>query len=280
MVICSGKLFILYGGDNQMNILIINACPHKGNTWILAELVKKQILELNNTIVFDEVQLNEMNIPFCCGCSLCFRKGHEFCPHNQYIKKIMDKIAACDGFIIAASCYQGAVPAICKNFTDHLAFLIHRPRYFDKKALVISTTGGVSANSVTKSLANTLPGWGVNKCYQLPIVALSWNDYKPTEKHIKKAYKISKRFYNDVKSNKLHSPRIGPLIPFNLYRAMCSDYGPKTEYPTLDGVFWKQYQRMVYAKGIPVPLYKKIFGHFVFGVGKKISSRMIVTYKK
>lgn len=127
----------------------------------------------------------------------------------------MDKVERCDGVIFAVSCFQGAIPAIAKNLTDHLAFLIHRPRYFDKKALIISTTGGVSANSVTQSLANTLPGWGFNKCYQLPIVALSWNDYKPSEKHINKAYKISKSFYADLKSRKLHSPKIGVLIPFS-----------------------------------------------------------------
>jgi len=158
--------------------------------------------------------------------------------------------------------------------------LIHRPRYFDKKALVISTTAGVSADSVTKSLANTLPGWGINKCYQLPIVALSWNDYHPTEKHKKRVYKIAKRFYEDVKSNKLHPPGIGPLIPFNLYRAMCKDYAPGKEYSTQDGLFWNQYQGMVYAKGISVPLYKKIFGNFVYLIGKILSPKMLITYKK
>jgi hypothetical protein len=60
--------------------------------------------------------------------------------------------------------------------------------------LIISTTGGVFANTVTQSLANTLPGWGFNECYQLPIVALSWNDYRPTEKHEKKHIKCRKNF--------------------------------------------------------------------------------------
>ncbi|MCR4655573.1 MAG: type II toxin-antitoxin system RelE/ParE family toxin [Lachnospiraceae bacterium] len=66
-----------------------------------------------------------------------------------------------------------------------MAFLLHRPRYFTKKALIISTTGGVSAESTIKALAATLPGWGFNKCYQLPVTALSWNDYKPTKKDLR-----------------------------------------------------------------------------------------------
>ncbi len=263
-----------------MKILVINACPHKGNTWTLTKLVEKEILKLDSSVEFDEIHLDEINIPLCCGCSLCFRKGHEFCPHNKYIQPIMEKISQCDGFIIAASCYQGAVPAICKNFTDHLAFLIHIPRYFYKKALAISTTGGVSADSVTKSIANTLSGWGVNRCYQLPIVALSWNAYQPTKRHLKQINKVAEKFYKDVMSGKMHAPHIRPLIPFNLYRAMCHDYTPDKEFPTEDGVFWQKYQGMTYAKGVPIPIHKRVFVNIVYLIGKKLSPKMIVTYKK
>ncbi|GLC30163.1 flavodoxin family protein [Clostridium omnivorum] len=263
-----------------MKILIINGSPHKGNTWLLTEEVKEQIAVIDNTVKFEEIHLSELNIPFCIGCSMCFREGLIFCPHNQYIQPIMDKIEGCDGVIFSVSCFQGAVTAITKNFTDHLAFLLHRPRYFYKKALIISTTGGVSANSVTQSLANTLPGWGFNKCYQLPIVALSWNAYKPTEKHKKKAFKISKAFYMDLKSKKLHSPKIGVLIPFNLFQAMCKEYTPGSEYSTQDGVFWKKYVGMRYAPGIPLPIYKMAIGRIIFQIGKYLSPKMIVTYKK
>ena len=95
----------------KMKILIINGSPHKGNTWCLTEKVKAQIENLDNTVKFEEIHLSELNIPFCTGCSVCFRKGHIFCPHNQYIQSIMDKIADCDGVIFAVSCFQGAVPA-------------------------------------------------------------------------------------------------------------------------------------------------------------------------
>lgn len=263
-----------------MTILIINGSPHKGNTWRLTEKVKEQIAVLDNTVKFEEIHLSKLNIPFCTGCSVCFRKGHTFCPHNQYIQPIMDKIEGCDGVIFSVSCFQGAVPTLTKNFTDHLAFLLHRPRYFDKKSLIISTTGGVSANSVTQSLANTLPGWGFNKCYQLPIVALSWNDYKPTEKHKRKAYKISKAFYMNLKSKKLYSPKIGVLILFNLFQAMCEEYAPGTEYSTQDGVFWKKYVGMRYAPGIPLPIHKRAIGRIIYQIGKYLSPKMIVTYKK
>ncbi|NLY92146.1 MAG: NAD(P)H-dependent oxidoreductase, partial [Firmicutes bacterium] len=105
-----------------MKISVINGSPHKGNTWRLTEIVMAQIKGLDKTVEFTDIHLSACNIPFCTGCSLCFRKGHRFCPHNQYIQPIMEKIEESDGVIFAASCFQGAVPALGKNFTDHLAF--------------------------------------------------------------------------------------------------------------------------------------------------------------
>lgn len=61
---------------------------------------------------------------------------------------------------------------------------------------------------------------------------------------------------------------------------MSKDYAPGTKYETQDGVFWQQYAGMRYAPGIPLPIHKKIFGWLVFQVGKYLSPKMIVTYKK
>lgn len=264
----------------KMKILIINGSPHKGNTWKLTQTVKGMLQALDQEIKFQEVHLTDLNLPFCTGCSSCFRNGHETCPHNSLIQPVMDLIEQSDALIFSVSCFQGHLPGILKNFTDHLAFLLHRPRYFDKKALIVCTTGGISASSTTKALAATLPGWGFNKCYQLPITAFSWNAYTPSDNDLKKASAISKRFYLDVKSGSMHAPSMGVLIPFNLFQAMCVGNKGEADYPTEDNRFWPQYTGMRYAPGIPVPAHKRFFGWLIYFIGKKLSKKMIITYKK
>ncbi|MCI9597587.1 MAG: NAD(P)H-dependent oxidoreductase [Firmicutes bacterium] len=259
-------------------ILIINGGPHKGNTWRLTEEVKKILQSFDQTIVFKEAHLSDVDLPFCIGCSNCFRKGHKTCPHNKIVQPIMDLIEESDAVVFSVPCFQGHLPGILKNFTDHMAFMLHRPRYFTKKALVISTTGGVSASSTTKALAATLSGWGFNKCYQLPIRALSWNAYEPTKKDLKKAHDMTKKFYLDVKSGKIHVPSIGVLIPFNLFQAMCVENKGETDYPTEDNYFWPKYSGMRYAPGIPMTPTKKLLGWFIYLIGKKLSKSMVITY--
>lgn len=185
-----------------------------------------------------------------------------------------------DAVIFSVSCFQGHLTGVMKNLTDHLAFLIHRPRFFHKKVMVISTTGGVSANSTTKSLAGTIAGWGFNKSYELPIVALSWNAYVPTERDLRKAEKVASKFYQDVKSNRMHAPPVWVLIPFNLFQAMCRPTGDAYEFPTEDHNFWPRYAGMQYAPGVPLPHYKRLLGKFIYFIGKHIGKRMIITYKK
>ncbi|PJI09228.1 MULTISPECIES: flavodoxin family protein [Clostridium] len=265
-----------------MKILIINGGSRCGNTWKLTMLVKKYLLLMSSNIEFTEIHLKNLNLPFCTGCSLCFRKGHIYCPHNNIIQKIMDEIEESDGVIFGAPTYNMQMPALTKNFIDHLCFMLHRPRYFSKKALVISTTGGVGAGNSTEYMAGTMKGWGFNRCYKLPINTISWNNYLPTEKHKRKAKAVARKFYEDIASRRLHSPSFSIMIPYNLFRAMSFDYLKGSEYETQDGVFWQEENRLnrAYAAGVPLPIFKRLFGNMFYFIGRKLSKHMIVTYKK
>ena len=263
-----------------MKILMINGGPRRGNTWLLTEEAKRILEALDSAIEFREVHLAELGLPFCTGCSSCFRRGHRTCPHNGIVQPVMDSIEDSDGVIFSVPCFQGHLPGILKNFTDHLAFLLHRPRYFTKKALVISTTGGVSAGSTTKALAAALSGWGFNKSYQLPVTALSWNAYRHTEKDLKRTERIVKRFYSDLRSGKMHVPGIGVLIPFNLFQALCVGNPGGKEYPTEDNRFWPRYLGMGYAPGIPLTPGKRLFGRLIYLAGKGLAGSKVITYKK
>lgn len=258
----------------------MNGSPHRGNTWRLTQAVKEILAGWDASIEFSEIHLADLALPFCTGCSNCFRKGHRHCPHHEKVQVIMDLIEANDAVIFSVSCFQGHVTGILKNLTDHLAFLIHRPRYFHKKALIISTAGGVSAASTTRALAATLAGWGFNKSYQLPIIAFSWNTYKPEQKDLQRAEKVARRFYQDLKAQRLYAPSTGVLIPFNLFQALCITAGDDPMFPTEDHHFWPKYYGMQYAPGIPLPLHKRLLGMMIYSIGKRLAGKYIISYKK
>jgi len=265
-----------------MKYLLINGSSHKGNTWKLVELIKNSLQNCSSEATFDEIHLADLHLPFCCGCSLCFRKGHTLCPHNGIMQKVINDIDHSDGVIFATTTFNMRETALMKNFLDHLCFMIHRPHFFHSKAIVITTTGGVGAKYAAKGVASTLKAIGFNRCYLLASASFSWNDYKPNEKARKKCDALAIRFHKDVSSGKMHSPSLGLLIPYNLFRGMSLAYVKGTEYETEDGVYWTDPQRVrkVYDCSVPVPYYKKAFGSLFYCLGKMAGKFVTVTYRK
>ena len=228
------------------------------------------------------MQISELSLPFCLGCSMCFRKGMSYCPHYVVMKDVITKMEKSDGLIMGATTFNMAPNALAKNFVDHLCFFMHRPHFFQNKAIVVSTTGGVFADKTVTYLAGTLLSIGYNRCYKLPIAAYSWNDYRPNEKLGEKIKKETRKFYRDVASEKLHSPSIGIMIPYNLFRGMSLGYVKGTEYETEDGNFWTEPNRAncTYDPAVKVPFYKKPIGYLFYALGKKASKSVLITYKK
>ena len=231
---------------------------------------------------FDAVHLMEIDLPFCLGCSACFRLGHEKCPHNGIIGEIIRKIEAADGVIVLSSAFNLRETALLKNLFDHLCFLLHRPHFFQSKALILTTTGGVGAKSTAKSIASFLAGIGFNRCYRFGVAAHSWNAYQVSEKSARQLEKTTNRFAQDVASSTLHSPAALVLIPYNLFRGMSLSYVEGTECETRDGTHWTEDCRKnsVYDRSIHVPFYKKPVGWLFYWIGKVAGKKLIVTYKK
>lgn len=265
-----------------MRYLVINGSPHKGNTWKLALHSMETILRQDADAEFDIIHLMEAGLPFCTGCSVCFRKGHEKCLHSAGVCGIIEKIEASDGVIVLSSTFNRRETALLKNLFDHLAFLLHRPRFFHSKALVLSTTGGVGAKETTKSIASFLAGIGFNRCYSFGVSAYSWNDYRLTEKTARNLEKTVFNFQKDVASKKLHSPSALLLIPYNLFRGMSLAYVKGSEYETRDGIHWTEGERknLVYDSSVPVPFYKRPVGYLFYWIGKIAGKSFVVTYKK
>ncbi len=262
-----------------MNYLIIDGCTHKGNTWKVAEAVMNRIKEKDPDSRFEIVRLIEKRLDYCIGCSNCFRKGPDYCPHKDIMTEILDQMSAADALIMISTTYNTRETALLKNFLDHLSYLLHRPRFFTKKALVITTVGGVGGKSTVKSITGTLNGMGFNKCYGISVTTVSWNAYQITDKHRQRIDKVTDSFRRDVESGRLHYPKTLVLIPYNLFRGMAENYKPGTMYESEDGTYYLQ-QKRAYDAAVPLLPHQRLFGVLFCLVGKISAKHMVVTYKK
>lgn len=241
-----------------MKYVIINGSPRKKNTWAAAKQVEKN---LNGE--FEEIQLMKEKIPICNGCFKCFFEGEEKCPHYEKINPIAEKLKNADGLIITSPVYAMNVSSLLKNFFDHTAYFYHRPEFFSLKALVVVTTAGAGHKKVAKYIDETLRHWGVNKVYKIPI-ACGGKDSLDTEK----IDKIAKKFGDDVKSGKLHSPKYMDILYYNVWRR----FALNEDHLEPDKKYWRESGLIDndFAPEVKLGVFKKIFSKLMFAIFKKI----------
>lgn len=241
-----------------MKYVIINGSPRVGNTCKVIKQVKEN---LNGE--FEEIHLAKENIPLCVGCYNCIEKGEDYCPHYRTIKPIIETIRECDGIIIGSPVYAMNVTAILKNFLDHTAYLYHRPQFFTKKALIVVTTAGAGHKKVANYIDETLRHWGVNKVYKFAMACGG-----KEELETKDIDKTAQKFSNDVESGKLHSPKFGDILFFDVWKAMALSENPIEA----DKEFWSKTGLVNhdFAPEVKLNFAKKLFSKLMFFIMKKV----------
>lgn len=118
---------------------------------------------------------------FCCGCTNCFMKGEEKCPHYEKLDPITKAVDEADVLILTSPVYVYHCTGSMKAWLDHYGWrwIVHRPeeKMFSKRAVVISTAAGAGMKSTNRDMADSLSFWGVPKIYKIGfgIHATSWS---------------------------------------------------------------------------------------------------------
>lgn len=250
-----------------MKCLILHTSYRKGNTYRVSEFIKSY-MQTNGPVDFEEIFLSNLNLPFCMGCNECFLKSENHCPHNAIIQPIVKKIIGYDGLIITTPTYSLQVPAVLKCWLDHMSYNFHRPRFFNKKALVIVTTAGAGAKPTARYLKEVLQFWGINHISLLPLRCFSFN-YIPNQEALEQISQSANDFYKEISSNKRHKPNLKQIFIFNLWRSMAKSGQAEN---TADYLYWRNMDLLdkSYPPEIPLGYTKKVWAAFAHRCGRKM----------
>ena len=181
-----------------MRVLIISGTAHKGSGYNIGRMTAEKLAKPEE---IDEVFLPRDFDEFCCGCTNCFTKGEDTCPHYSKLRPVTELIDAADVLILTSPVYVYHCTGQMKALLDHYGWrwMAHRPeeKMFRKQAVVVSTAAGAGVNSSMKDMADSCFFWGIPKTYKLgrPVAATDWESVKPEVKESisKKADSIAKR---------------------------------------------------------------------------------------
>ncbi len=203
-----------------VKIVVIYGQNHKGSTYHIAhELAEKIGGEITEFFLPGDFK------EFCTGCTTCFVKGEENCPHYDSIHPITKALDEADVIVLASPVYVFHASGPMKNLLDHYGYrwMVHRPEkaMFSKQGVCISTAAGAGMKSTNKDMTDSLFFWGVAKIYKygIGVAAVDWNGVSDKKKQAieRRITKLSRKIrgrYHKVK------PGIKTKVFFSIMRLL------------------------------------------------------------
>ena len=219
-----------------IKITVIHGSMRVGNTYQLTQAALARISS-HGDVELTEFRVKDLNLPLCTSCHLCFDKGESACPHYSTMRPIAESIENADALVLSGVTYALHLNAATKNLIDHFAYYIHRPRLFDKQALVVVTTAGGGDSTVAKYLRSTLNLWGLTTIRTLRekirVVPFSLN-----EKQTRHVNAVADAFHADVRTHRRARPNIKTYMMFSAFRGMNSAENAPSP---CDRAYWQQH---------------------------------------
>ncbi|MHA2224572.1 MAG: flavodoxin family protein [Candidatus Hodarchaeales archaeon] len=218
-----------------MNILIILGARKNGNTYSTSFTMIQEMKKLgsvNSEFLF----LRDYELKFCLGCRTCFDKGEASCPRKDDLLSIVDKIKKADGVIFASPVFVSDVSGEMKTLIDRMAYLTHRPTFFDKCSFIVTTTYAAGNKHARDTLGAATFAWGFHHVSSLGLKIPTVNGSPDLTKHHKQIKKAAKKFYTAIDKQQFKSPSFLSLAVFKVQQHANSN--PKYK-ETLDYSYWK-----------------------------------------
>jgi multimeric flavodoxin WrbA len=228
--------------EKTLKILAIVGSPKGkvGNGYKAIQNIEVEMDKLG-PIEFTYLVLNKTDLKPCLGCFACVSRGENLCPLKDDRGKIEALIEAHDGIILSSPGYVQNISGLMKNFSDRFAYTHHRPKFFDKKVLLVAN-GGAGLDKTLSGLALAIGGPKV--VAKLVVLAPPW-PLKDNAKHKneKNTQAAATKLYQSLKNNNLPAPTLTELLMFKFFKATskeCQTWLPADYeyYSKLEGYYY------------------------------------------
>ena len=194
-----------------------------------------------NDLTIEHCFLSDLELKPCRGCRVCFDRGEASCPVEDGLLSLHKRILEADCVILATPVYVNDVSSTMKTMIDRLAFVCHRPAYWNTPMFLIATTGGSPTRHTIRTLQSAAISWGVPLIGSLGLTtgALSTLDQIRSEYNdriMRKARIIASYLHNE----RHKSPGFISLTVFAIQQYSWSKLFDREETESVDARYWKE----------------------------------------
>ncbi|MFX0050019.1 MAG: flavodoxin family protein [Candidatus Hermodarchaeota archaeon] len=217
-----------------MRILVILGARKKGNTFHTSRAMIDEMGKLGQ-VNAEFLFLRDYKLEFCLGCRSCFDKGEKACPRKDDLLLIVEKLKKVNGVIFASPVYVSDISGEMKTLIDRMAYITHRPAFFNKCSFIITTTHSVGNKHARDSLGAATFAWGFHHVGSLGLKIPTVKGPPDLERNQKQIKKAARKFYTAIDKQHFKSPSLLSLAVFKVQQRANSN----PEYKeTLDYNYW------------------------------------------
>jgi len=206
-----------------MKILVLISSLRKKNTYDAVKKIEEAHKKYAENCEYEYLLIKDLDFKQCRGCFLCISVGEEKCPLKDDRDLIIQKIESADCIILAGPNYAMNVNWLTKNLIDRFAYNLHRPMFFNKRFIMLITSGNyMGTKQALKSLSVFASGGqiiGKLVLYTAPELSV--------KKRLKQDRKFSKNINHIFKSldkEYKHTPPFSYLFWFASFKASSEMY--------------------------------------------------------
>jgi len=198
-----------------MKILAICGSPHRGNCYSVLTTIKEDYPNIDYKLLM----LNELNLERCRGCYVCVLRGEENCPLKDDRDMIIKEILDADGIVFASPVHVNHITALMKEFIGRLSYEAHRPRFYDKYAMVMAVCGMFGAKEANEYMNGIFTTYGFSVVSSLEL-QIATNSEKEKIYNHQKTIKAFDTFITRIKKGQRNTPTMGQMIRFNIFKSI------------------------------------------------------------
>lgn len=237
----------------------------KGNTYKAVQQMEKRLAE-HCDVEFKYLHLSDSGLMDCKSCWACISVGEDKCPLNDGLADIEKQLMESDGVIFTSPNHACGTTALMRRFIERFAYVSHRPRFFGKYAVAVTTSGGPMGIKQTLLDLSYFSGGGFTMAGKLglmtPPVAATPEAARKMEQKINAC---ADRLYRKIKEHRMPRATYAGIMQFAAFRGMYV-HNPvlgEKKFPA-DMAYWREHgwldkkARYFYKTGMSID--KRIFG--------------------
>ena len=152
----------------QIGVILGSGHGPDGTTGRLVADLLDRVRALDPALGVDTVVTTDLDLgPSCPACLRCMTDGEQACPNFDGAAPARRAMDDADLVVFATPVHSFQVSATMKRFVDHFAYLIHRPAYVGKPAVLLSTAAGGGHDAALDYLQSAVRRWGFHTVARL-----------------------------------------------------------------------------------------------------------------